>query len=83
MSRIYDGIGGMSACPYQRFEKAHNLTGRGLLHYNSTPQPEGPTRTMNSLSAMSRLNFCTAMTPSSVTCRLVFFSGSPFFFSRY
>ena len=33
---IYDGIGGISACPYQRFENAHNLTGRGLLHYNST-----------------------------------------------
>ena len=42
------------------------------------PQPEGPTRTMNSLSAMSRLNSWTATTPSAVTWRLVFFSGVPF-----
>ena len=39
------------------------------------PQPEGPTRTMNSLSAMSRLNSWTATTPSSVIWRLVRFSG--------
>ena len=30
------------------------------------PQPEGPTRTMNSLSLMSTLNSCTATTPLSV-----------------
>ena len=50
------------------------------------PQPEGPTSTMNSLSAISRLNCWTATTPSSVIWRLIFFSGSSpflafFFFS--
>ena len=44
------------------------------------PQPEGPTSTMNSLSAMFRLNSCTASTPSSVIWRFVFFSSEPFFF---
>ena len=44
------------------------------------PQPEGPTRTMNSLSLISRLNSWTAMTPSAVTWRLTFFSVSPAFF---
>ena len=28
------------------------------------PQPDGPTRTMNSLSAMSRSSACTAVVPS-------------------
>lgn len=32
---FYGGIGGASASPYQRL-RAHNLTGRGLLHYNSS-----------------------------------------------
>ena len=41
---------------------------------------EGPTRTMNSLSLISRLNSWTAMTPSAVTWRLTFFSVSPAFF---
>ena len=44
------------------------------------PQPDGPTRTMNSRSAMSRLNSCTATTPSSVICRLCFFSPLSLFF---
>ena len=35
---------------------------------------------MNSLSAMFRLNSCTASTPSSVIWRFVFFSSEPFFF---
>ena len=34
------------------------------------PQPEGPTSTMNSPSAISRLKSSTATTPSSVTLRL-------------
>ena len=45
------------------------------------PQPEGPTRTMNSLSLMSMLNCWTATTPFSVICRLTLFSStgvSPF-----
>ena len=43
------------------------------------PQPEGPTRTMNSRSAMSRLKSRTTRTPSSVTFAGVLFSASPLF----
>ena len=39
------------------------------------PQPEGPTSTMNSPSAISRLKSSTARTPSSVTLRLTPFLG--------
>ncbi len=46
------------------------------------PQPEGPTRTTNSRSAMSRLKSSTASTPSSVTLRLLFFLGSFFFLPK-
>ena len=44
------------------------------------PQPDGPTRTINSLSLMERLKSCTASTPSSVTVRLLLRSSAPFFF---
>ena len=47
------------------------------------PQPEGPTSTMNSLSAISRLKSCTATTPLSVRSRFGLFSSagwSSFFF---
>ena len=44
------------------------------------PQPEGPTRTMNSRSAISRLKSSTARTPSSVTFSRRAGASSPFFF---
>ncbi|MDT4867627.1 hypothetical protein FQZ97_1025490 [compost metagenome] len=63
MSRLWEGTVFITASSNMRLPSVTSSSPAIMLRVVDLPQPDGPSRTRNSLSAMSRLRFSSAAKP--------------------